>query len=320
MEVISQKTLKEGVVGQVVQGVALIKGYTVKPTKSGKKYIDGQLQSGSIISFKAWGESMAFSQFSEYNYEGTPAFITGEFNEFSGTKYINVQSVQAVEGFSPMQFFEHKYPTDSYEQALRALAQSTLSAKGFTVLSKILFENTDLYSRFKEEFAAMTYHDNCVSGLLAHTYKVCSILTWVLNTYPQLCIRDDSGTPSMDTRDLLVIGTILHDIGKVQEMQFGVYQPNSAVTHCILGLDVLYQFKAVIEEAYGEYGFRMLQSILVEHHGEFGDKCRTVLAYIVNMVDVLDAKMTGIVQTIDSQIFSDTTGFKIRFDGEILGL
>lgn len=320
MEVIAQKTLKEGKVGDRVQGIALISSYTTKPTKSGKKYMDGQMLSGSIIPFKVWSDNLAFSNLSECDFTDTPAYITGEFNEYQGVKYINVQTIQAVEGYTKMQFMEQKYPTQSYATALVTLAQSTITPKGFNLLNTVLFSNTELWSRFTEEFAAMSVHDNCLSGLLVHTYKVCSILTWVLSTYPQLCICDDTGVASADVKDILFIGAVLHDIGKVQELNFGVYQPNSAATHCVLGLDVLYQFRSDIEASYGVSGFRLLQSILVEHHNEYGDKCRTVLAYIVHMCDLLDARMTGLAQAIETQIQSDSTGYKVRFNGEMLSL
>ena len=320
MEVISQKTIKDSKVGDGVKGLAWVCGYTVKPTKSGKKYIDGQLQSGSTIPFKVWSDNSAFSNLSEYDFTDTPAYVTGEFNEYQGVKYINVQTIQAVDGYTKMQFMEQKYPTQSYATALINLTQSTVTAKGFDLLNKVLFGNTELWNRFTEEFAAMSVHDNCLSGLLVHTYKVCSILSWVLSTYPQLCVVDNTGTFSSDTKDNLFIGAVLHDIGKVQELNFGVYQPNSAATHCILGLDVLYQFRSEIEAAYGISGFRLLQSILVEHHNEYGDKCRTVLAYVVHMCDLLDARMTGLAQLIETQLQSDSTGFRVRFNGELLSL
>jgi len=169
MEVISQKTIKDGKVGDGVQGIAWVCGYTVKPTKSGKKYMDGQLQSGSTIPFKVWSDNLAFSNLSEYDFTDTPAYITGEFNEYQGVKYINVQTIQAVDGYTKMQFMEQKYPTQSYATALITLAQSTVTAKGFDLLNKVLFGNTELWSRFTEEFAAMSVHDNCLSGLLVHT-------------------------------------------------------------------------------------------------------------------------------------------------------
>ena len=55
MSVISQKVIKEAKGGVPVKGVILVKGYSVKLTKNGKEYIEGQMQSGSVIPFKAWG-------------------------------------------------------------------------------------------------------------------------------------------------------------------------------------------------------------------------------------------------------------------------
>ena len=115
-----------------------------------------------------------------------------------------------------------------------------------------------------------------------------------------------------------MIGSLLHDIGKTMEMNYGVYQPNSAISHRILGLDILYKYRADIESAYDEKWFRDLQSIIVEHHGEFADPCRTVVAYVVHKVDCFDSVMTCLAQSLDESMMTDTSGSSVRIDGDFL--
>jgi 3'-5' exoribonuclease len=114
-----------------------------------------------------------------------------------------------------------------------------------------------------------------------------------------------------------MLGTLLHDIGKVDEMHFGIYQPLSAVTHRVLGLDYIFAMKDDIIAIYNEKWYRDLQSIIVEHHGEFGDPCRTVPAYLVHKLDCLDSILTGIQQAVEDPSI-DTAGSKIYVDGAYL--
>lgn len=312
MGVISQSILKTGKGGQKVEGVILVKNYSVSLTKTGKEYISGQLQSGSMIPFKVWSSSEAFGVLKNNDLINKPCAVVGSFDDFGGTISIVINSIAIVDGYTPSQFFENKYDKKAYQSALKGLCNQYLSVRGNSLIDGILFSDKDLFSRFSEEFSAMSHHDNCMSGLLAHTYKVVNLVVWTIQMYPNILI-DENGSLSKDRQDLLIIGSILHDIGKVMEMQFGVYQPNSAVTHRILGLDILYKYRDKIEGTYNSKWFRDLQSILVEHHGVYGDSCRTVVSYIVHMADMYDAGMTGLIQKCETPIV-DTAGKKVKMD------
>ncbi len=317
MSVISQKSIKEAKGGIPVNGVILVKGYSVKLTKNGKEYIEGQMQSGSLIPFKAWGQSTAFSMLKNNDFSNCPSMISGNFDEYNGTVSIVVDSIAAVEGYTPSQFLEVRYQKDAYANALKQIVQANTSEKGYSLASKILFDDAKLFDRFAEEFAAKSHHDNCKSGLMVHTFKVLCLMSWVLQTYPNL-LTDGENKNSQDRKDLYMIGALLHDIGKTMEMNYGVYQPNSAISHRILGLDILYKYRADIESTYDEKWFRDLQSIMVEHHGEFADPCRTVVAYVVHKVDCFDSVMTGLAQSLDESMMTDTSGSSVRIDGDFL--
>ena len=58
--VITSDMLKGGKKGQGVAGLILCRSYSVSLTKSGKEYIQGTMQSGIEIQFKAWGNEEAF--------------------------------------------------------------------------------------------------------------------------------------------------------------------------------------------------------------------------------------------------------------------
>lgn len=323
--VISKEALSSGKHGQSVRGVVLIKHYAKKQTKTGKDYIEGQVMNGVPVQFKVWSGSLALSKLLSEDYSNVPTMISGTWDEYMGSLSIVVDDVCAAEGYTPVDFMESPYNMESYCQAIVSLCQKNLSPKCMALANTFIFNNEAVFSRFKEEFAAMGHHDNCKGGLLVHTYKALCLMSWVLRTYDTLLSDGDASTDNLeqrrsDRRDLLMFGTLIHDIGKIDEMQYGVYQPNSAISHRILGLDYLFAHKDEIIATYNEKWYRDLQSIIVEHHDEWADPCRTVVSYVVNRVDVLDAQLTGLCQNIEQKLIEDSTGAKVFMDSKPLSL
>lgn len=305
MEIITESILTSGKDKQPVNGIVLIKETKVLPTSKGTNYVAGKLQSGVTMDFKSWGNSAAFKSFSESDFTLTPAYIDGEFNLYNGTLSIIVNSVTAVSGYEPVDFFPIVYDKAAYTDALIRICKKNLTDKGFALADKMLFSNSNLWERFSMEFAAAYNHDNCKNGLLAHTYKVIHLLNCMSGLYADLFAE-------ADTKDLIFLGALLHDTGKTQEMEYGVYQPDTACTHRILGLDLIFEFKDDILKSYDLGFFRKLESIFVQHHGNYEDPCRTVVSYVVHQADCLDARMTKLIQDINTRAVDSSAGSYVR--------
>ena len=321
MNIISEKMLKDGINGQTVSGVILVKSYTTQLTKNNKEYIAGTMHSGMDISFKAWSSSPAFAQFKNYNYNGLIVFVTGEFNEYNGTMSLVIDNVSAVaetEGFTEDMFLKVVYDADAYFKAMIELFEANVSDKCKELANKTFFSNEELVKRFKLEFAGSGHHDNCKSGLLAHTYKVLRTMKYFTNLYASI-LTNESGVVNQDMKDLLFYGAMMHDIGKVWEMNLGVYQEVSTVTHRFLGIEVISPFKSEIVEMYDEKWYYDLVSIFLQHHGEYGDDCRTLPALLVHKADMLDSELTLLAQSMKN--FTETSGGKrIKFNGKYISI
>lgn len=318
MPVITVKQIKEASAGQQVSGVVLIKDYGKKMTKTNKPYIDGTIQSGDTIGFKIWSGALCDSFISE-DYSNCICQFTGKIDEYQGTKSVVLESCVAVDGYSESQFLEVVYEKNAYFKAFCDNVRAGVSDKGWKLFEELFLSNTELVERFKIEFAAKSHHDNVLSGLLVHSYKVVQLMHVVMNMYPAVAFEE--GKPSQDRKDLLILGTALHDIGKTQEMELGVYQPNSAISHRFFGAELLVEHKKSIIDSYGVKWYYDFCSIMLEHHGEWGDPCRTLPALLVNMVDEFDAKATGITQDIARGNVSETkSGTSVWVDGKAITL
>lgn len=290
--------------GDAVSGIILLKDVVRATTKNGKPFFHGSVCSGTDVSFKAWDNSEAFKMLEREDLAGKVVYISGNWSEYMGVFSIILDTVMTNEelvAIDPMNFIESKYNIDAYWSGLQNIMKSTLTEKGMLLANKFLFENEEVANAFKVEFAAKSHHDNCKAGLLAHTYKVCYLMQVTLNLYKDIV-----------DKDLVMLGVLLHDIGKIKEMHMGVYQPCSKVTHRFLGIEML--DKDLIVENYGEDWYYELVSIMLQHHGEWGDPCKTVSARLVNLVDEFEAKAMLIKQAVD---ISDNCG-TINIDGQYL--
>lgn len=314
MEMITQEQLQKMTPNSSISGIILVKDYSIQLTKNNKEYVAGNLQSGVSVPFKVWNNSGAFTKLKNEAYENVPSFISGTVDGYGGINSIVIDSIQAVDGYTPDQFFPIRYNIDAYWDALQKQIEKRVSAKGVSICKKVLFENEEIASRFKNEFAASSHHDNCKGGLLAHTYKVINNMANIITQYPDLVNRD--GAVNADFIDLLYIGSLLHDVGKVVEMNFGVYQPEAVVTHRYLGLEFITPYKDSIVTDYDETWYYNLVSILLQHHGDYGDPCKTIAAYLVHKADMLDSDLTLLVQTMET--VSNVAGSKIKIDGKYL--
>lgn len=277
--------------GDLFSGVVLIQDTSVALTKTGKEYIQGSVLCGTVVPIKCWSSYSAFTEFKNNDYNGMTALVTGEFDDYGGFISMLVKTVTAVEGYNESEFMETKYDTECYWAGLQTVYNQVVESDFAKDLAKkVLFENESVAKAFKLEFAAKSHHDNCKSGLLAHTYKVINNMGYILRAYPTLKVN----------KDLVMFGALIHDIGKIKEMHYGVYSDISFVTHRYLGIEYLEPYKQEIIANWGEKGWYELVSIMLQHHGEFEDNCRSLSSFLIHKADWLDSDLTLITQSVES--------------------
>lgn len=290
--------------GDTISGLILLREVKRQVTKNGKPYFSGIVCSGVDVYIKVWDNSSAFKFLERENVEGKVVYISGNWNEYQGQLSIVLDSVMSNEetiSMDAMQFIPSRYNIDAYWGGLHQIMSQNLSENGMKLANAFLFENEEVANAFKVEFAAKSHHDNCKGGLLAHTYKICYIMQVVFSLYKDIA-----------DKDVCMLGALLHDVGKVKEMHMGVYQPCSKVTHRFLGIEML--DKDLIVSLYSEEWYYELVSVLLQHHGEWGEPCKTVSARIVNLVDEFEANAMLLKQAIE---LSDNSG-TVNVNGQYL--
>ena len=151
-----------------------------------------------------------------------------------------------------------------------------------------ILEDEKIQTSFKQSSAAKTNHHAWVGGLLEHVLNLCKLAKSVLLHYPQIDL------------DLVLAGMIMHDIGKIEEIDsaraFAYTDKGRLIGHLIIGVEILIR-KAALIPNFPEKILHHIEHIILSHHGrlEYGSPKRpkTLEAIVVHYLDDMDSKIQG---------------------------
>jgi len=182
---------------------------------------------------------------------------------------------------------------EMFAQVLRLL--QSIDNPALKCLVDRYLEDGDLMQKFCQAPAAQTLHHAYLGGLLEHTLSLMQLADKMVGHYPHL------------SRDIVLMGLFLHDLGKCAELTwlegFGYSTDGQLVGHIGRGVVVLNEkCKACEDEELGEAAMQIpaslrmvLEHIILSHHGvpEFGalKLPATPEAIFISNLDNLDAKM-----------------------------
>ncbi|WP_394793781.1 S24 family peptidase [Armatimonas sp.] len=147
---------------------------------------------------------------------------------------------------------------------------------------------------FADAVAARGHHHAYRGGLLQHTVEVAALCEAACAVYPYLC------------RDLLITGALLHDFGKLTEMEHGLAAGAFTAEGCLIG-HVHGGALRVREVAVGIEEFPLpllnaLMHLILSHHGEgaFGSPKTPAFpeAVVLSQCDRLSAHTTAMHEAI----------------------
>lgn len=189
-------------------------------------------------------------------------------------------------------------PTSSQspEQLIEQLRQLVdgLRNPHLRALMELFLADEDFLRGYSSAPAAKSMHHVYLGGLLEHSLSIAELIDKVAGHYPEL------------DRDLLVVGALLHDVGKVAELSyrrsFDYTDEGKLLGHIIIGVEMLEQRLVRLDDFPRPLAVH-LKHLLLSHHGqyEYGSPKRpkTLEAVVLNFIDDLDSKMNGIRSHIE---------------------
>ena len=282
-------------VGDEIEGFYILKSAQVKTSNNGKPFLAAAVadRSGTIdAKFWDYGGPVGVQE------EGTVIKLRGAVSEYRGTLQLILSRLRPAQEDDRYDLGElvpvAPIDTDAGWRELLDMVEGLGDGDYRAVCRKVLERYGD---RFRTIPGGKSMHHSFLNGLLMHTLYMARIADHLAGVYPEVV-----------NRDLLVAGTILHDVAKCDEF---VTSPLGLVTeYSVKGelLGHLVMGAQAVAEAGKELGIPeeksvLLQHMLLSHHGDpaFGAAVRPVCAEseLLSMIDLIDSSMEIYKETME---------------------
>jgi 3'-5' exoribonuclease len=283
MKSIFIKDLKKGLI--LSDEIFLITSAEKAEDKFGKPYYKISLgdKTGRLDS-KIWSDTL--NKLDEKILKaGNLLRISGKVDEYKGAFQINIMSASKVEDESKLEEFleSSMYSADEMMKDLIRSIETIEDTNIKNILTKIINDD-DVNRRLKYWPAANTVHHSFRSGLLQHISEMLEISKSLKRFYPEVNF------------DLLTAGIILHDIGKIYELDGSdlavpYTKMGTLLGHIVISLKIFEDFggKDLPEDTYLH-----IAHLILSHHGTqmYGSPVvpATVEAVMLTHIDNLSAK------------------------------
>jgi 3'-5' exoribonuclease len=209
-------------------------------------------------------------------------------------------------------------PREKLEMRLDHLIQSIRRPEARRLLTLLLDEHIGR-DRFFAAPAAVMHHHGYIGGLAEHSIEVAEMALALADTKPYASHVD---------RDAVLVGALLHDIGKVDEYEWeGVPIRISRLgrlrSHVSRGPELVSRAVAgsmvISDSTLSEMDIRHLQHVMEAHHGlkEWGSPVppRTLEATIIHHADCASARLRAMADDLssaeaDEEHWVDPSGWK----------
>jgi len=293
--------------GELIQDVFLVKQSSLKTTKSGSLFLSLVLadRSGPINAVLWDASRQLYESFAPDDFIMVRANVEAYMDKpqlvVSHLKRVEEKEISLAD-FLPA---SDRDPEEMLEELREIVAEVKNPALG--ALLKSFFEDEEFAKAFARCPAAVSLHHAYLGGLLQHTLGVARMALDVTERYPIL------------DRDILLTGALLHDLGKVEEIEhhraFKYSDRGALLGHLTIGAAEVGKRAGAIKDFPPEK-LMQIQHLILSHHGqfEFGSPKlpMTAEAMALHYLDNLDAKMEAL--RVAEPVDGNWTGRMYMFD------
>jgi len=280
--------------GDPVSQVCILRKIELKTKRNGDPYLFLELGDASgRIQATVWDNAAEIHNLLK---AGDIVRISGKAMTYNQALRISVDHIHPVteaDGVSREQFLP---ATQADMQKLTADLKKTIASLkngDLKNLAEAVFGDRQWLDLFLKAPGGKLWHHACIGGLLEHTMSVVRICETMAGLYPSV------------NRDLLIIGALLHDIGKIEEYRYDqgyidYSDEGRLLGHISIGAQ---RIRSIIEQIEIKQGFprelkHLVLHLILSHQGklEHGSPVlpATLEAMILYYADEMDAKANGL--------------------------
>lgn len=283
-----------------VESPFLVRDKITAMAKNGKPYLTLKLMDRSgEVEGRIWDRVDEFSaRFERDDF----LRVQGKASVYLGKMQLIIQDLERLEeeqvdlaDFLPVSSFDGEILLLRLRERVAGLTDPHLRQ-----LMEIFLGDQAFLEKYRTAPAAKSMHHVFLGGLLEHSLAVADLVEDVARRYPDL------------NRDLMLVGALLHDIGKVEELTFArsfdYSDEGKLLGHIVIGVEMVEEKLRSLSGFPRELAVH-LKHLLLSHHGqyEYGSPKRpkTLEATVLSYLDDLDSKINGIRTHIDRELQND---------------
>lgn len=283
---------------ETVSEVYLASGKQLRPNRNGNLYLQVELSdSTGSISARMWNATEAvYKSFDDGDYvrvEGSTQLFQGAM-QMIATRVTKVDPGEVKEDdFMPLSAVEVDKLVVRLGELLRGMTNPRLRD-----LAECFLLDEQFMAKFTRAPAGIKHHHAYHGGLLEHVVNLMEVIIRIAPCYPQI------------DRDLLLMGALVHDMAKIDELTYqhdlAYSDEGQLVGHLVMAVSLLESKVREAEKLSGEpvseETVLRLKHMIVSHHGEYAYGSpklpMTTEAMALYCLDLLDAKVFAFDQQL----------------------
>lgn len=280
--------------GSSVNTTFLVRTKERKTARNGSAYLDLEFQdSTGTVKAKLWDCDSA-----DISFEADDIVrVTAGVEVYQGNLQLSLRKIAKCreEDIHLADYLPHgkQDPEKLFEGLLQRIVR--MPQGPLQLLLFKIFNDPEIARKYKQAPAATSYHHAFIGGLIEHVSSLVKLGDRVCDHYPFL------------DRELILSGLLLHDIGKIEELNFtrgfSYSTRGQLIGHITIGVETVRDKMKLIPDFPAELWDR-LQHIILAHHGklEFGSPKEPLFmeALAVNYLDDLDSKLEAMLEQYET--------------------
>lgn len=281
--------------GDRFDGYFVMRSLQMMTTRANKPFLvfDFTDRTGHIKG-KMWDDA-------EYAYKGlTPGDVVkvrATVEEYLGKAELKVLRIRPIDP-DDITDFSRFLPTSESdtEENLEIIkaAITKIAHPGIQNLLTDLFDDHEFVEKYIRTPAGKKWHHGYLGGLLEHAASMTGLAQNICDHYPDL------------NRDLIIAGTILHDIGKIWELSsetaIDYTTEGRLLGHIVLGAEFIAE-RGKSTDDLDEETLMLLRHMILSHQGALEHGCpvlpMTKEAMVLYHIDEIDSKLNAMTRELD---------------------
>ena len=295
----------------VIESPFLVRDKTLAMAKNGKPYMTVKLidRSGEIEG-RIWDRVDEFDALFDRD---DFIVVHGKASTYLNKKQLVISNLRKISedtidlaDFLPVSPRNNEEMRSELQTLIVSLRDPSLRA-----LAESFFNDAGLLRAFATAPAAKSMHHAYIGGLLEHSLAIAALVDLMAPRYPAL------------NRDLMILGALLHDIGKIGELSyvrsFDYTDEGKLIGHIVMGVEMIDERIRTLAD-FPRGTAMLIKHLILSHHGQYDygspKRPKTLEAIVLNFLDDLDSKINGVSAHIEreAESASDWTSHHRLYD------